>query len=153
MAVALLMQADLDCLEEGSLDHIARQMDDNGRLVGPRPRRSEGPQEVEDGIVESLDKIIKKMEDEQNQNNSQQSQSTPCSPTARRKTAPPWAARRRATLTNATSATRAAGATCRPSSAKRPCSRWASDFPPHYREAIEQYFRKLATEESNDEDK
>ena len=26
------------------------------------------------------------------------------------------------------------------------------DFPPHYRDAIEQYFRKLATEDSDDDD-
>ena len=26
-------------------------------------------------------------------------------------------------------------------------------LPPHYRDAIEEYFRKLATEESDDEDK
>ena len=27
------------------------------------------------------------------------------------------------------------------------------DFPPHYRDAIEEYFRKLATEENSDDEK
>ncbi len=126
VAVAMLMQADLSSLEPDTLDHIARRMDDNaGRLdhgrAGPKVKK------VEDGIVESLDKLIKKMEDEQNKQN--QNQSNSLKSTRPRKTATPWAAERRAKSTRRTWVTRPAGATCRPSSAKRPCSRWAATSP------------------------
>ena len=65
------MQADLNSLEEETLDHIARRMEDVQRRLdlgraGPKVRK------VEDGVVESLDKMIKKIEDEQNKQNQNQ---------------------------------------------------------------------------------
>ena len=72
VAVAYLMQADLNSLEEETLDHIARRMEDVQRRLdlgraGPKVRK------VEDGVIESLDKMIEKIEDEQDK----QSQSPP----------------------------------------------------------------------------
>ena len=126
VAVAYLMQADLSSLEEETLDHIARRMEDVQRRLdlgraGPKVRK------VEDGVIESLDKMIKKIEDEQNKQNQSQSNSLQSSSPAKDST--PMAARPRATSTRKTSATRAAGATCRPRSAKKPCSRWAAISP------------------------
>ena len=74
VAVAYLMQADLNSLEEETLDHIARRMEDVQRRLdlgraGPKVRK------VEDGVIESLDKMIKKIEDEQNKQNQNQSNS------------------------------------------------------------------------------
>ena len=127
VAVAYLMQADLSSLEEETLDHIARRMEDVQRRLdlgraGPKVRK------VEDGVVESLDKMIKKIEDEQNKQRSEPVQFVAVQPVPPR-TACPWPARRRATSTRKTSATRAAGAICRRRSAKRPCSRWAAISP------------------------
>jgi hypothetical protein len=70
--VAKMMRADLSQLEDDSLEHIARRMDDIRRRLdlgraGPKVRK------VEDGVIESLDKLIKKKEDEQNQQQQQQS--------------------------------------------------------------------------------
>ncbi len=123
VAVAYLMQADLNALEEETLDHIARRMEDVQRRLdlgraGPKVRK------VEDGVIESLDKMIKKIEDEQNKQSQNQPNSLQSSSPAKDSMAP--AARRRATSTRKTSATRADGATCRRRSAKRPCSRWAA---------------------------
>jgi len=74
VAIAYLMQADLSTLEEETLDHIARRMEDVQRRLdlgraGPKVRK------VEDGVVESLDKMIKKIEDEQNKQSQSQSNS------------------------------------------------------------------------------
>ena len=87
VAVAYLMQADLSSLEEETLDHIARRMEDVERRLdlgraGPKVRK------VEDGVVESLDKMIKKIEDAQNS----RVRASPirCSPAAPPKTARPW---------------------------------------------------------------
>lgn len=64
--VAGLMREDLKKLEDDSLDHIARRMDDVQRRldIGDGGRRT---QRIEDGIVDSLDKIIEEMEKQQQQ--------------------------------------------------------------------------------------
>ena len=64
--VAQLMRADLQDLQEDTLDHIARRMDDIHRRLdlgraGPKVRKQE------DGVVKSLDKLIKKLEDQEKQ--------------------------------------------------------------------------------------
>ena len=64
VALARLMQEDLKGLEDDTLDHIARRMDDIRRRLdlgraGPKVRKEE------DGVIESLDKLIKKLEDQQ----------------------------------------------------------------------------------------
>ena len=66
VAVARLMQADLEELKPDTLDHIARRMEDIWRRLelgrgGPKVRK------VEDGVVQSLDKIIQKIEEQQQQ--------------------------------------------------------------------------------------
>jgi len=66
--VGQLMQADLMDLQEDTLDHVARRMEDIRRRLdlgraGPKVR------DVEKGVVASLDKLIKKLEDEQQPSN------------------------------------------------------------------------------------
>jgi hypothetical protein len=64
--VAGLMREDLKKLEDESLDHIARRMDDVHRRldIGDGGRRT---QRIEDGIVDSLDKIIEELEKQRQQ--------------------------------------------------------------------------------------
>ena len=73
--LAELMQNDLSELEDDSLDHISRRMNDVTRRLdfGHAGKKVRG---VEDGIVASLDKLIKEMEDMANasQRNRQQRQ-------------------------------------------------------------------------------
>jgi len=64
--LAYLLEADLATLEADSLDHISRRMRDITRRLdlghaGPQVRA------VQDGVIESLDKLIKKLEDQQQQ--------------------------------------------------------------------------------------
>ena len=73
VAIAYLMQADLGSLEEETLDHIARRMEDIERRLR-LSRAGQKVKKVEDGVVESLDKMIKKIEDQQNQQNQNQNQ-------------------------------------------------------------------------------
>jgi len=64
--VAGLMREDLKKLEDETLDHIARRMNDVHRRldIGDGGRRT---QRIEDGIVESLDKVIEELEQQQQQ--------------------------------------------------------------------------------------
>ena len=77
------MQEDLKGLQDDTLDHIARRMDDIRRRLdlgraGPKVRKEE------DGVIKSLDKMIKKLED--NSNNSKPAAvaaTSPCNPPTR----------------------------------------------------------------------
>jgi hypothetical protein len=64
--VAGLMREDLKKLEDETLDHVARRMDDVQRRldIGDGGRRT---QRIERGIIESLDKMIEEMEKQQQQ--------------------------------------------------------------------------------------
>ena len=128
--VAKMMREDLKDLEDDSLDHIARRMDDIRRRLdlgraGPKVRK------VEDGVIESLDKLIKKIEDEQQQQQQQQQagnklqSSKPAQDSkldGRKRPGRRGEAEHRLA--------RAAGAICRPRSAKKPSSKSAATCPP-----------------------
>lgn len=64
--VATLLREDLKKLEDDSLDHIARRMDDIRRRLdlGNADRRT---RRIEDGVVRSLDKMIEELEKQQQQ--------------------------------------------------------------------------------------
>ena len=84
-------------LEEGSLDHIARQMDGNGRWLdkgraGPKVRKVEGRHRPVAGQDHQ--------EDGRRAEQGKQPRRAPRSPTSRRKTARPCSGRRRATSTS-----------------------------------------------------
>lgn len=67
--LAELMEADLQGLEEKTLGEVARQMKDVQRRLSLQ-QTDEGVQEVEDKIIATLDELIKKMEDQQKQSSS-----------------------------------------------------------------------------------
>jgi hypothetical protein len=150
--LADLMRQDLAALKDDSLDHIARRMADiRRRLV--QGRSGERVQTVEDGVIESLDKLIKQAED-QLQQQQQQAQSSPSPGSQQGGTPMPDSQ---------------LGGQKAPGNVDRrdvgDGSGWGNlperdrekalqdigrEFPSHYREVIEQYFRRLAAEESTE---
>ena len=60
------MREDLKGLEDDSLDHIARRMDDIRRRLD-LGRAGEKVRDEEDGVIASLDKLIEEMEKQQQQ--------------------------------------------------------------------------------------
>jgi hypothetical protein len=151
IAVAYLMQADLNSLEEETLDHIARRMEDVQRRLdlgraGPKVRK------VENGVIESLDKMIKKIEDEQNKQNQNQSNSLQSSRPAEESRLS--AGKAPGDVAKKDIGHKSGWGDMPPKEREEALQQMGRDFPPHYRDAIEEYFRKLATEEnSDDEDK
>jgi hypothetical protein len=149
IAVAFLMQADLASLEEGSLDEIARRMKiiekqlDQGR-AGPKVRK------VERDVIELLDKLIKELEE------------PPCGP---RVPGPPPRKPGYPAKDSVPIPYKAPGSVKKqdllyksgwgdlpPKEREEALQQMGRDFPPHYRDAIEEYFRKLAAEEASDDD-
>lgn len=145
-SLASLMEADLKSLEDESLDHIARRMDDvRRRLDLGRPDKK--TREVEDGVIASLDKMIEQLEQQQQQQQQSSSggSSQPQMPandsrimggsgpgeTNKRDVGDPgdWGG-------------------LPPKTREEALQQIGKDFPAHYRDVVEQYFRKLASERS-----
>ena len=144
VALARLMQDDLKGLEDDTLDHIARRMDDIRRRLdlgraGPKVRKEE------DGVIESLDKLIKKLEDEQQQCRT-------AAPTASNPAVPPSDSRIMGgkgpgEVTKKNIGSESGWGDLPPKEREEAMQQIGRDFPSHYRDAIEQYFRRLAAEE------
>ena len=146
--VARLMQQDLQGLEDDSLDHIARRMDDIRRRLD-LGRAGEKVRKIEDGVIESLDKLIKKLEEQQQQ----QQQSSSGSSNNIRSTRPAPDSQIIGGKGRGEVEKRAIGAesgwgNLPPKEREEVLQQIGREFPSHYRDVIEQYFRRLAAEGS-----
>jgi hypothetical protein len=167
--LADLMQADLQALEDDSLDHIARRMNDVTRRLdfGHAGKKVRG---VEDGIIASLDKLIKEMEDRTNQMNQMQQnqqqqgeQNRDGQRNGQRQRNPndPEGIRSRSPATESRIArgrgpgevkskpigNKSGWGDLPPKDREEAMQQVGKEFPSHYRDIIEQYFRKLASDE------
>ena len=145
-AVARLMEGELKDLREDSLDHIARRMQDIERRLdlgraGPKVRS------VEDGVVKSLDKLIEELERQRQQqqqsggaggNNIQSAR--PASDSF------PMGGKGRGDVSKRDVGNKTGWGNLPPRQREEAMQQIGRQFPSHYRDVIEQYFRKLATE-------
>jgi hypothetical protein len=151
VSVAKLMQADLEPLKDDSLDHIARRMDDVRRRLdlgraGPKVR------EVEDGVIKSLDKLIEEME-KQAQEMAAKSAGGGGSQGSIRSSSPapdsmPLTGKGPGNVTKKDIGHQSGWGELPPKDRQEALQQIGKDFPAHYRDVIEQYFRKLASEDS-----
>jgi hypothetical protein len=146
MTVARLMDAELRAMREDSLEHIAMRMEDIQRRLrlgrsGPKVRT------VENGVITSLDKLIKELEDKQQQQqqmqaadgqNMQPSQAAPRSA--------PMGGKGRGEVAKRNIGSQSGWGNLPPKQRDEAMQQIGREFPSHYRDVIEQYFRKLATE-------
>jgi len=142
--LAELMKTDLEGVEEKTLGEVARQMKDVQRRLSLQ-QTGKGVQQVEDKIIATLDELIKKMEDQQNQSSSSSgggssggSQSNPAGDSYLGGVPAPG-------LTDP----KKMGAQDRwgdlPPKAKEAAKNMLDQqFPAHYRQAVEEYLKKLA---------
>ena len=146
--VARLLRADAAGIERESLDHIARRMRDVGRRL-ELGRTGTGTRELQDGVIASLDKLIKKLEDQRQQQQNQGGggggggagqggQGTPMddSRIAGGKGA--------GDVQNRDIGAADGWGNLPPHQREEALQQIGREFPPHYREAIEQYFKRLA---------
>ncbi len=148
-ALADLMRADLAGLEVDSLDHIARRMGDIERRLdlGQADRKV---RQVEDGVIESLDKLIEKIEEQQQQNQQQQSASR-----GSMQARSPMQDSRLGTAKGAGQVDpkdvgdESGWGELPPKDREQALQQIGKDFPAHYRDVVEQYFRRLANDEES----
>jgi hypothetical protein len=146
--IAELMQQDVAGLEDESLDHIARRMADVRRRLA-QGRAGQRVQEVEQGVVESLDKLIKEVEDQMQQ----QAQASASSPGGQQAQSPmqdsQLAPMKAPGNVDRRDIGRGTGWGNLPDKDReKALQEIGREFPSHYREVIEEYFRRLAAEES-----
>jgi hypothetical protein len=146
LTIARLMEADLKGVKEDSLDHIARRMDDVRRRLD-LGRAGNKVRQVEDGVIKSLDKLIKELED-----NEQKQQQSASAGNSIRSTSPapdsvPMGGKGRGEVTKRDIGNQSGWGNLPPKQREEAMQQIGREFPAHYRDVIEQYFRKLATEE------
>ncbi len=149
---AHLMVADIQSLEEDSLDEIARLMTDVTRRLD-LGRASEDVQQREQTIIDKLTKLIEKIEEQQRQQEQQQqSQQSSEGQSGGRGQGQPMDDSRIAGASGQGDVDRKATGdrdgwgNLPPAEREEALQQISRDLPTHYREAIEAYFRKLATD-------
>ena len=141
-AVADLMRRDLAALEAESLDHIARQMDDIRRRLD-FGRAGRKVVRLEDDVVDALDKLIDELEkqQQQQQGGGGGGSSRPSSPLPDSRIAGGKGEGR--TDRKPIGGTSGWG-DLPPKQREEALQQVGKDFPAHYRDVIEAYFRNLA---------
>lgn len=140
--VAELMKTDLEKLKEKSLDEVSRMMSDVERRL-KLGRGGARVQKTEEEIVARLDELIKKLEQQQQNSQSQSgSGQSPAEPLPdsiiKGSTAPGEVDEREI-------GKKAGWGALPPKQQTKARNLIDRELPPHYRNAIEQYLRKLAT--------
>jgi hypothetical protein len=144
VSLASLMYEDLKGLKPESLGHISRQMDDIQRRLdlgrtGPKVRK------VEDDVVAALDKLIEELEkQQQQQSGGGQGQLQPSSPAQDSRI---MGGRGPGEVDRKPIGSKSGWGDLPPKQRQEALQQIGKDFPSHYREVIEQYFRKLAGDE------
>lgn len=148
--VAQLVERDLAGLEDESLDHIARRMHDIRRRLA-YGRAGDQVQKIEQGVLDSLDKMIKDLEDQQQQQQQSASSSSGGQP---QQGAQPMQDSRAGEMKAPMQVQRrdigdkSGWGDLPPKEREQALQQIGREFPAHYRELVEQYFRELANEQA-----
>ena len=147
--LAKLMLAVMQRLEEDSIDEISRMMGDIRRRTelnrsGTRVRGKE------EDVIKKLDKLIKRLEEQQRQMQMAQSQGTirPSSPADREQRI---AGQGTGKVQSKRQTDGGQWGNLDPAQRDAALAEMSKDLPPHYRSVIEEYFRKLADQSTPDQ--
>lgn len=145
---AELMQTDLAALKDESLDHIDRRMRDvDARLdTGAAGKKVRG---VEDGIIASLDKMI---EEEEQRQQAAAAAANQMGPGGRRSSSPapdsaPLKGKGPGEVPKKPIGNKANWGDLPAKDRQEALQSIGKEYPSHYRDVIEQYFKRLATDE------
>lgn len=148
--LARLMQADVAEVKPDTLEHIARQMSDAQRRLDLR-QADEDSQQVQHEIVEALDRLIDKIEQQQRQQQQQQQARSNPSFSPMEETQPGGDLKGEGKVDIRDIGNQAGWGDLPPKERVRVLQEIGRDFPAHYRDLIEEYLRRLATDEHSEE--
>ena len=145
--VARLMEADLRPLRVDSLDEVSRLMEDVRRRLG-LGRAGRRVRQEEDDVIAKLDKMIEEVEKQQ-----QQQQMAAANPDGSKSSRPaedslPLGGRGPGDVDQKPTGNTAGWGNLPPKQREEALQQMGKDLPAHYRELIEEYFRKLARDGS-----
>ena len=151
LQVAQLLRSDLASLKDESLDHVARRMNDVRRRLDIG-RAGKQVQVVEKGVVDSLDRMIKKLEQQQQQQQQQmrpggsnQQSSKPMQDSQL-----PGGGKPPMKVDQRDIGNQPGWGDLDAKQREQALQQIGREYPAHYRELIEQYFRELADESTPD---
>jgi hypothetical protein len=144
--VARLIEADLKPLKTDSLDEISRLMDEVRRRLDLH-RAGKRVRDQEDEIIAKLDKLIKKLEEQQQSASS--SASSNMQPSNPAQDSMPMGGKGPGNVDPKDIGSKAGWGNLPPKERQEALQQISKDLPAHYREVIEEYFRKLAREGGN----
>lgn len=148
--VAELVRQDLSGLKDESLDHVSRRMNDVRRRLG-LGHAGKQVQVVEKGVVDSLDKMIKKLEEQQKQQQQSSAGSAQSSTPMQDSQLAPLKAPGKVDPRDI--GNQSGWGNLPPKEREEALQQIGREFPAHYRQLIEQYFRDLADESTTDPEK
>lgn len=141
--IARLIQSDLETLKPDSLDEIARLMDEVERRLDLN-RAGKRVRDQEDEVIAKLDKLIKKLEEQQQQQQAAMAANlTPSNPA---QDSLPAGGKGPGNVDIKSIGTKSGWGNLPPKERQEALQQISKDLPAHYREVIEEYFRKLARE-------
>jgi hypothetical protein len=149
--ITSLLEKDLESLSDESLDHIARRMSDIRRRLA-YGRTGSFVQEIERSVVESLDRKIDKLEQQQQQQQSQSQSSSGSQQSQPMQDSQLPSMRAPMQVDQKDIGHKSDWGDLPPREREQALQQIGRDFPAHYRDLIEQYFRELAAESSSPED-
>lgn len=144
--VSELIQSDIAPLERDSLDEVARLMDEVKRRLALQ-RAGTRVRAQQDEVVAKLDKLIKKMEEEQ-QKQQQQAAAGSLQPNQPAQDSRPMQGLGPGDIDPRKLGSKSGWGNLPPAERQEALQQIGQELPAHYREVIEEYFRKLAREES-----
>jgi hypothetical protein len=145
VTVAQLMQADIEPLESDSLDEISRLMDEVRRRLELK-RAGTRVRQQEDEVIAKLDKLIKKVEEQQQQQ--QAAAAGNLQPSKPAQDSMPMGGKGPGNIDPKQIGSKSGWGNLPPAERQEALQQIGKDLPAHYREVIEEYFRKLAREGS-----
>jgi hypothetical protein len=146
LTVARLIQADIEPLEADSLDEIARLMDEVRRRLELK-RAGTRVRQQEDEVIAKLDKLIKKIEEQQQQQQAAANTGS-LQPSNPAQDSMPISGKGPGNIDPKQIGSQSGWGNLPPAERQEALQQIGKDLPAHYREVIEEYFRKLAREGS-----
>lgn len=147
--LAKMIQADIGPLKEDSLDEISRLMDSIQVRLG-HGRAGKRVRTEEDDVIEKLDKMIKELEDQAKQQQQQASASGKAgdtlNPSKPMEDSMPGGASGPGNVDAKEISQKSGWGDLPPKERQQTLQQLGKEFPSHYRDVIEEYFRKLAQE-------
>ncbi len=140
-----LMRSDLSQVKEGSLDEISREMKDVERRLD-FGRVNKRVRDIEDDIIKKLDKLIEEEEKKQAAAAAAASAAGGSQSARPASDSMPLGGKGPGKVTKKRIGSSAGWGELPPKQREEAMQGIGRDFPPHYREKIEEYFRKIANQ-------